>query len=689
MAIPKNITKEHIIRAIDEIDKNGIPDDRQQRKFNLKYNGKDYPPKYTISIANKFANGEELRASAFSGGDETNPFLEERGFMIENIPGISTDEDAVPEEVEQGEHDYAPVLKRYLENKYSIKIDKIAGANLRLPSGAVIHAKGSKNYGKKSQDVESWFGLDKNIYEELMNMRWPYMALSVVRPEVTFVLPKGKIQEIFDRQPTKKRPGRSTDRWLFRISEKNGRHLLKLNNVNKTHDIEDYLSRWNEIDDFKNKFGVFLTGYTADNLGISKKNKILGWKKQPTNLSPGDLVFVYNKSSKKIESGFRVKSKSANDTPIWLEETAEHPLVYPYRWNADLLCDSLEIDSEVIRQVEPFQSNKKASFNILILRDSAASLDNNQVYTPLRNLLLSKCRAAPQLRPNTLQDLIDKTSFSKETIEEIKALLNEKKQIIFYGPPGTSKTHFAREFASYFTENVNNITIVQFHPSYSYEDFVEGIRPRFDIATEVISGFSIQPGILKRIVQECELHNDKKFLLIIDEINRGNIPKIFGELLYLLEYRDQEILLTYSRKEKFSLPDNLYIIGTMNSADRAIAFIDYALRRRFYFRNFYPDYNILSNWFKQHHSKLSNQLISTLKNMNRNKITEILGKEYQIGHTYFMVENLDTQKLKRILDYAIIPLVDQYFFGKKDDLEDIVREWQSIVPKLRSDYYIE
>jgi hypothetical protein len=91
-------------------------------------------------------------------------------------------------------------------------------------------------------------------------------------------------------QPTIKRPGRDTDRWLFRISKKNGRHLLKLNNVNKTHDIEDYLNRWNEIDDFKNKFGVYTTGYPASNLEISKKNKILGWKRKPTNLLPGKCM---------------------------------------------------------------------------------------------------------------------------------------------------------------------------------------------------------------------------------------------------------------------------------------------------------------------------------------------------------------------------------------------------------------
>jgi hypothetical protein len=439
VAIPKNITKEDIIKAINFIDNNGVPHGREQKKFNIKYNGHNYPPKYTISVANRYANGKELNPRLFSGGDETNPFLEARGFTIEKIP----------EEKEDDEHDYAPVLKRYLENKYSIKIDKIARARLRLPSGVVIHSKGSKKHGKQLRD-ESWFGLDKNIYEELVDIPRPYMAFSLASPEVTFVLPRHKMQEIFEGQPTKKRPGRSTDRWLFGISENNGRHILKLNNVTQTYDIEDYLNRWDEINDFKTK-------------------------------------------------------------------------------------------------------------------------------------------------PNTLQDLIDKTAFTKESIEEIKILLDEKKQIIFYGPPGTSKTYFAREFASYFTGNINNVTIVQFHPSYSYEDFVEGIRPNLDTATgKSVGSFSIQPGVLKRLVQECRLHADQKFLLIIDEINRGNIPKIFGELLYLLEYRDQKISLTYSpREERFSLPDNLYFIGTMNSADRAIAYIDYALRRRFYFRNFYPDYVIL------------------------------------------------------------------------------------------------
>ena len=607
---------------------------------------------------------------------------------MKNIPEESTDI-TVPKGIKKNEHDYAPILKRYLETSFSIKIDKIARANLRLPSGSVIHAKGSKNYSRTDRYRTYWFGLDKNIYDELIEMPVSYMSLSLSNPEKTFVLPKHKLREIFDGQSTKKRPGRDTDRWLFHISEKNERHLLKFNNVDKTHKIEDdYLNNWEQIEDFKGKlsesFAVYLTGYDAHNLDISKSHKILGWEHQPKNISPGDYVFVYNITAKKIESGFRVKSISNNNNPLWFKETSITPqkVVYKFRWDVDLMCDNLGIDYNTIRQLEPFKSNKSASFHILVIRGSANSL-HRHTYKPLRDFLLSKCSSITRPRANTIQDVIHKTSLPRETIEELEALLIEKKQVIFYGPPGTSKTHVAREFASYFTGNVNNIRIVQFHPSYSYEDFVEGIRPKLNDNGSSVGGFSIQPGILKELVNICNSFNDQRFLLIIDEINRGNIPKIFGELLYLLEYRDQEISLTYSPTKHFSLPENLYFIGTMNSADRAIAFIDYALRRRFYFKTFYPNYDMLRIWFKRNESGLSDEVINTLVDVNSDLK---LGKEYQIGHTYFMVKDLDKIKLKRILDHAIIPLVEQYFFGNKEEIEDIVNKWQRLVPDLRSDY---
>jgi 5-methylcytosine-specific restriction protein B len=256
----------------------------------------------------------------------------------------------------------------------------------------------------------------------------------------------------------------------------------------------------------------------------------------------------------------------------------------------------------------------------------------------------------------------------------IKELLDEKKQIIFYGPPGTSKTYVAKKFSEYFVHGKKeNVEILQFHPSYSYEDFVEGIKPRLSIEGEA-TGFIKQPGILKNLVEKCIINPDENFVLIIDEINRGNISKIFGELIYLLEYRNEKVHLTYSPNEEFYIPDNLYIIGTMNSADRSIAFVDYALRRRFYFIDFYPDaenQDILKKWFVKKGIKQAYQNnVSELMREINIEISTKLGREYQIGYSYFMHE-LDYEKTKRIIDYAIIPLVEQYFFGKKENVDVI------------------
>jgi 5-methylcytosine-specific restriction endonuclease McrBC GTP-binding regulatory subunit McrB len=272
-----------------------------------------------------------------------------------------------------------------------------------------------------------------------------------------------------------------------------------------------------------------------------------------------------------------------------------------------------------------------------------------------------------------LEDVSRQTYFPIDIIREIEILLNEKKQIIFYGPPGTSKTYFAKLFARYFTGNPNNIALIQFHPSYSYEDFIEGIKPNLSETGQAI-GFSKQDGFFKKLVNKCNADPNGKYVLIIDEINRGNIAKIFGELIYLLEYRREKVVLTYSPNESFSIPSNLYLIGTMNSADRSIAFVDYALRRRFYFRNFYPDSNVnlLREWFKDHPPNQINaeNVIRMIEEINK-VIVERLGREYQIGYSYLMKEDLDNNALSRIINYAIMPLLEQYFFGKKERLEEL------------------
>ena len=154
--------------------------------------------------------------------------------------------------------------------------------------------------------------------------------------------------------------------------------------------------------------------------------------------------------------------------------------------------------------------------------------------------------------PLTIDYLAKTTYLPIETLREIEALLIEKRQIIFYGPPGTGKTYVARMFSEYFSQNIDNVETIQFHQSYSYEDFVEGIKPTISKAWGV--EFSRQPGLFKKLVKKCIENPEKRFVLIIDEVNRGNISKIFGELIYLLEYRNEKISLTYSPDEKFYIP---------------------------------------------------------------------------------------------------------------------------------------
>ena len=176
-----------------------------------------------------------------------------------------------------------------------------------------------------------------------------------------------------------------------------------------------------------------------------------------------------------------------------------------------------------------------------------------------------------------------------EFVKEIETLLDDKKQVIFQGPPGTGKTYVAQKLAKHLAGSDERVTLVQFHPSYAYEDFVQGFRPT--TLKDGQAGFELRDGPLLKVAKRAKAESYANHFLVIDEINRGNLAKVFGELYFLLEYRDEKIRLQYQGddEEDFSLPRNLYIIGTMNTADRSIALVDLALRRRFYFVEFHPD----------------------------------------------------------------------------------------------------
>ena len=251
-------------------------------------------------------------------------------------------------------------------------------------------------------------------------------------------------------------------------------------------------------------------------------------------------------------------------------------------------------------------------------------------------------------------------------LQEIQALLDDKLQVIFQGPPGTGKTYVAQKLAKHLAGSENRITLVQFHPSYAYEDFVQGYRPEL---VDGQPGFKLRDGPLLKAADRARHELDADHFLIIDEINRGNLAKVFGELYFLLEYREQAIRLQYS-DESFSLPENLYIIGTMNTADRSIALVDLALRRRFYFVMFHPDEEpvkgVLRRWLQEKNPD-SEWVANMVEEVNK-KLKD--DRHAAIGPSYFMKDVLNDVVVKRIWKHSVLPYIEERRFGRDEVAEE-------------------
>jgi 5-methylcytosine-specific restriction protein B len=273
------------------------------------------------------------------------------------------------------------------------------------------------------------------------------------------------------------------------------------------------------------------------------------------------------------------------------------------------------------------------------------------------------------LDTHSLSDLADELLIEEGFLENVIDLLRDKEQVIFYGPPGTGKTFVARKLTEFLAPEVNHREIVQFHPSYSYEDFVHGYRPVTRPDGTLV--YDLKPGPLMRLAEQAR-KTPGEHVLLIDEINRGNLPKILGELLYLLEYRQDEVVLMYSEEEAhFSLPKDLLIIGTMNTADRSIALIDAALRRRFHFVPFFPNDwpldGLLRRWLRRHRPEME-EVANIVDKLNA-ELRERFGPHLQVGPSYFMKEDLDETALQRVWDYDVMPFLEDQLFGQEEELE--------------------
>jgi len=272
----------------------------------------------------------------------------------------------------------------------------------------------------------------------------------------------------------------------------------------------------------------------------------------------------------------------------------------------------------------------------------------------------------------TKDDFLSDVYISNESYNNLVRLLENKKNIILQGAPGVGKTYIAKRLAYSIIgeKNTERVNMVQFHQSYSYEDFIMGFRPN-------TTHFELKTGVFYNFCKEAEKDEENKYFFIIDEINRGNLSKIFGELFMLIENdkRNISIQLIYNN-EKFSVPKNVYIIGMMNTADRSLAMLDYALRRRFAFFDIVPGFD--TEGFKIYKDSIENpnfnNLINCVKKLNEVIANdETLGNGFCIGHSYFcnLSKNVSDKELIDIVEFELIPLIKEYWF----DEQSKVNEW--------------
>ncbi len=353
-------------------------------------------------------------------------------------------------------------------------------------------------------------------------------------------------------------------------------------------------------------------------------------------------------------------------------------------WYLDF-CDSLN----------EFVINNKCEFSNFIELSDFAFIESN-----LENERLAKEKEAEQLKiaeqelagkeaqkseHNLLysdEDMLGEVYISRKEYDTLVHLINYKKNVILQGAPGVGKTFIAKKLAYSMIgeKNEQQVKLIQFHQSYSYEDFIMGYRPSKD-------GFELTNGVFYEFCNRARKDSGNKYFFIIDEINRGNLSKIFGELFMLIESdkRDETMELLYKDKLEFSVPKNLYIIGMMNTADRSLAMIDYALRRRFSFYNLEPQFE--SEKFVTYQEGLNNskfnKLVECIININK-RITEdlTLGSGFCIGHSYFSgyeETGITDVDLAAIVEYELIPLIKEYWYDDFDTVDTLTNQLRNCI----------
>ena len=302
-------------------------------------------------------------------------------------------------------------------------------------------------------------------------------------------------------------------------------------------------------------------------------------------------------------------------------------------------------------------------------RDDRLHSERNNILEDIE-VLPDDPEAVVSLAPShPLPQLAETTGFDETELARWVRAIERKGQAVLYGPPGTGKTYVAEQLARHLIGGGDGFwKLVQFHPAYAYEDFMQGIRPQSEGG---YLSYPIVPGRFLEFCRQADTYTGR-CVLIIDEINRANLARVFGELMYLLEYRDREIPLAGGGL--FKIPENVRLIGTMNTADRSIALVDHALRRRFAFIKLYPNFEVLRRYHEQTNFAPEG-LIKVLQRLNQ----VIQDQDYAAGITFFLREDL-TEHLEDIWRMEIEPYLEEYFFGQPDQADNF--RWEKIEPEV-------
>ncbi len=360
-----------------------------------------------------------------------------------------------------------------------------------------------------------------------------------------------------------------------------------------------------------------------------------------------------------------VKALAASDPDTWIP-------VYPYTGDRGkrAVMESPELGIGAHPELEEMSVGQRAQRSNDLLRSVLEPHIPSDPWGQMTFLywLRDRNMKAPSRPTSSLSDLAKHLYLPESWIEEVLALATDKGQIIFKGPPGTGKTYVAKELAHHIAGDPARVRLVQFHASYAYEDFVQGYRP---VLVGETPAFQLVDGPLVEMATKAAADRDHTYVLLIDELNRGNVAKVFGELYFLLEYRGESVRLQYGARGSepdFELPENLWFIGTMNTADQSIALLDSALRRRFYFVDFYPTeapvQELLPTWLAQNGYGSLSWLPEVIEEVNR----RLGDREIALGPSYFLDPEADLteERVDLLWRHAVLPYLEEQFFGDEE-----------------------